>query len=129
MVKNMDKKQIIIIELLVVVCILIAGIAITLNLNNQTTPIANNTTEAVVDSVTQDESSSQEQPYSARFENSQYQYNPATDTYTKDGSGSYIYDYGTGEWTSTSSGQWMGSTQSYFDENVKVSENGDVSMI
>ena len=128
----MDKKQIIIIGLLVVVCILIASIAITLNnqtIANNTTKVANNTTEAVVDSVTQDESSSQEQPYSARFENSEYQYNPSTDTYTKDGSGSYIYDYGTGEWTSTSSGQWMGSTQSYFDENVKVSENGDVSMM
>ena len=127
----MDKKQIIIIGLLVVVCILIASIAITLN--NQTTPIANNTTkvannttEAVVDQVTEE---SQEQPYSARFENSEYQYNPSTDTYTKDGSGSYIYDYATGEWTSTSSGQWMGSTQIYFDEHIEVSENGDVNMV
>ena len=99
----MDKKQIIIIELLVVVCILIAGIAITLNLNNQTTPIANNTTEAVVDSVTQDESSSQEQPYSARFENSEYQYNPATDRYTKEGSShEFVYDYVTEKWIDTS---------------------------
>ena len=129
----MDKKQIIIIGLLVVVCILIASIAITLNnqttLANNTTEVANNTTEVTVDSITQDESSSQEQPYSARFENSEYQYNPSTDTYTKDGSGSYIYDYATGEWTSTSSGQWMGSTQSYFDEHMEVSENGDVSMM
>ena len=98
----MDKKQIIIIELIVVVCILIAGIAITLNLNNQTT-LANNTTEAVVDSVTQDESSSQEQPYSARFENSEYQYNPATDRYTKEGSShEFVYDYVTEKWIDTS---------------------------
>ena len=103
MVKNMDKKQIIIIELIVVVCILIAGIAITLNLNNQATPIANNTTEAVVNSVTQDESSSQEQPYSARFENSEYKYNPATDRYTKEGSShEFVYDYVTEKWIDTS---------------------------
>ena len=99
----MDKKQIIIIELIVVVCILIAGFAITLNLNNQATTLANNTTEAVVDSVTQDESSSQEQPYSARFENSEYQYNPATDGYTKEGSShEFVYDYVTEKWIDTS---------------------------
>ena len=104
----MDKKQIIIIGLLVVVCILIASIAITLNnqttpIANNTTKIANNTTEAIVDSITQDESSSQEQPYSARFENSEYQYNPATDRYTKEGSShEFVYDYVTEKWIDTS---------------------------
>ena len=42
----MDKKKIIIIELVVFVCILIIGIAITLNLNNQTTEPINNTTQS-----------------------------------------------------------------------------------
>ena len=57
----MDKKKIIIIELVVVVCILIIGIAIVLNLNNQTANVgnntiesANNTTEVAVDSVVQE---------------------------------------------------------------------------
>ena len=52
-IKIMDKKKIIIIELVVFVCILIIGIAITLNLNNQTTEPINNTTQS-------DSSSSQE---------------------------------------------------------------------
>ena len=45
-IKIMDKKKIIIIELVVFVCILIIGIAITLNLNNQTTEPINNTTQS-----------------------------------------------------------------------------------
>ena len=112
----MNKKQIIIIELIVVVCILIAGIAITLNLNNQT--IANNTTEAVVDQVTEE---SQEQPYSARFENGEYQYNPSTDRYTKEGSShEFVYDYVTEKWIDTSipGHQMEGSTQSSLDEYI-----------
>ena len=63
----MDKKKIIIIELVVFVCILIIGIAITLNLNNQTTEPINNTTQSTevsVDSINKetqsDSSSSQE---------------------------------------------------------------------
>ena len=114
----MNKKQIIIIELIVVVCILIAGIAITLNLNNQTTPLANNTTEAVVDTVTEE---SPEQPYSARFENSEYHYNPSTDRYTKDGSShEFVYDYVTEEWIDTNipGHQMEGSTQSSLDEYI-----------
>lgn len=118
----MNKKKIIIIELIVVVCILIAGIAITLNPNNQTTPTNNNTsetTQVTVDSINQETSSSQE-PYSARFENSQYHYNPSTDTYTKDGTGSYIYDYATGEWIDTTipGHQHEGSTQTSLDEYI-----------
>ena len=115
----MNKKKIIIIELIVVVCILIAGIAITLNLNNQTTPANNNTTQVTVDSINQETSSSQE-PYSARFENNQYHYNPSTDTYTKDGTGSYIYDYITGEWIDTTipGHQHEGSTQTSLDEYI-----------
>ena len=63
----MDKKKIIIIELVVFVCILIIGIAITLNLNNQTPEPINNTTQSTevsVDSINKetqsDSSSSQE---------------------------------------------------------------------
>ncbi len=119
MVKSMNKKQIIIIELIIVVCILIAGIAITLNLNNQTAPAANNTTQSVaVDSVTGED---QEQPYSARFENSQYHYNPSTDRYTKDGSShEFVYDYVNEEWLDTNipGHQMEGSTQSSLDEYI-----------